>query len=49
VNARSIKFYPKCGLKDVFWAQDMPQLWSLWGAENVVTVENLFWKMETSL
>ncbi|HLN44672.1 MAG TPA: hypothetical protein VK209_03100 [Candidatus Sulfotelmatobacter sp.] len=24
------KFCPRCGSIDVFWAQGMPQLWSLW-------------------
>jgi transcription factor S len=24
------KFCPKCGSTDVFWAQGMPQFWSLW-------------------
>ncbi len=24
------KFCPRCGSTDVFWAQGMPQLWSLW-------------------
>ncbi len=25
-----VKFCPKCGSYDVFWAQGLPQLWSLW-------------------
>ena len=25
---------PKCGSPDVFWAQGMPQLWSLWQCKN---------------
>jgi len=25
-----MKFCPKCGSTDVFWAQGLPQLWSLW-------------------
>jgi predicted RNA-binding Zn-ribbon protein involved in translation (DUF1610 family) len=24
------KFCPKCGSTEVFWAQGLPQLWSLW-------------------
>ena len=27
---RAIKYCPKCGSTDVFWAQGMPQFWSLW-------------------
>jgi len=27
---RAFKFCPKCGSTDVFWAQGMPQFWSLW-------------------
>jgi transcription factor S len=26
----SLKFCPRCGSTDVFWAQGMPQFWSLW-------------------
>jgi len=26
----SLKFCPRCGSIDVFWAQGMPQFWSLW-------------------
>jgi predicted RNA-binding Zn-ribbon protein involved in translation (DUF1610 family) len=26
----SVKFCPRCGSEDVFWAQGMPQLWSIW-------------------
>ncbi|MGE5187650.1 MAG: hypothetical protein ACM3JE_01340 [Betaproteobacteria bacterium] len=26
----SAKFCPRCGSTDVFWAQGMPQFWSLW-------------------
>jgi predicted RNA-binding Zn-ribbon protein involved in translation (DUF1610 family) len=29
-----VKFCPKCGSSDVFWAQGMPQLWSLWQCKN---------------
>lgn len=31
---RSVKFCPKCGSTDVFWAQGMPQFWSLWQCKN---------------
>jgi DNA-directed RNA polymerase subunit M len=30
----SVKFCPKCGSTDVFWAQGMPQFWSLWQCRN---------------
>jgi len=30
----ALKFCPKCGSTDVFWAQGMPQLWSLWQCKN---------------
>jgi predicted RNA-binding Zn-ribbon protein involved in translation (DUF1610 family) len=26
----AVKFCPNCGSNDVFWAQGMPQFWSLW-------------------
>ena len=29
-----IKFCPKCGSTDIFWAQGMPQFWSLWQCHN---------------
>jgi DNA-directed RNA polymerase subunit M len=32
--AFSVKFCPKCGSTDVFWAQGLPQLWSLWQCRN---------------
>jgi predicted RNA-binding Zn-ribbon protein involved in translation (DUF1610 family) len=25
-----VKFCPKCGSTDVFWASGLPQLWSVW-------------------
>jgi DNA-directed RNA polymerase subunit M len=28
------KFCPRCGSTDVFWAQGMPQFWSLWDCKN---------------
>jgi DNA-directed RNA polymerase subunit M len=33
-NMFSVKFCPKCGSTDVFWAQGLPQLWSLWQCKN---------------
>ncbi len=31
---KKIKFCPKCGSKDVFFASGLPQLWSLWECKN---------------
>jgi transcription factor S len=28
------KFCPKCGSGEVFWAQGLPQLWSIWQCRN---------------
>jgi len=25
-----LKFCPKCGSSDIFWASGLPQLWSIW-------------------
>jgi DNA-directed RNA polymerase subunit M len=33
-TGRKLKFCPKCGSTDVFWAQGMPQFWSLWQCRN---------------
>jgi predicted RNA-binding Zn-ribbon protein involved in translation (DUF1610 family) len=30
----ALKFCPKCGSTDVFWAQGMPQCWSMWDCRN---------------
>jgi predicted RNA-binding Zn-ribbon protein involved in translation (DUF1610 family) len=30
----ALKFCPKCGSTDVYWAQGMPQFWSLWQCHN---------------
>jgi predicted RNA-binding Zn-ribbon protein involved in translation (DUF1610 family) len=27
---RRVKFCPKCGSTNVFWASGLPQLWSIW-------------------
>jgi len=32
--AFALKFCPKCGSTDVYWAQGMPQFWSLWQCKN---------------
>jgi DNA-directed RNA polymerase subunit M len=29
-----VKFCPRCGSTEVFWAQGLPQLWSLWECHN---------------
>ena len=29
-----VKFCPKCGAVDVFWASGLPQLWSIWECRN---------------
>ena len=29
-KSQAIKYCPKCGSTSVFWAQGMPQFWSLW-------------------
>ena len=33
-KGRAFKFCPRCGSTDVFWAQGMPQFWSLWQCRN---------------
>jgi DNA-directed RNA polymerase subunit M len=33
-QAFPLKFCPKCGSTDVYWAQGMPQFWSLWQCRN---------------
>jgi len=27
---RRVKFCPKCGSTEIFWASGLPQLWSIW-------------------
>jgi len=29
-----IRFCPKCGSTDIFWASGLPQLWSIWECRN---------------
>jgi predicted RNA-binding Zn-ribbon protein involved in translation (DUF1610 family) len=31
---QSVKFCPKCGSTNVFWASGLPQLWSIWECRN---------------
>jgi len=33
-KSRAVKFCPRCGSTDVFWAQGLPQLWSIWQCHN---------------
>jgi len=34
VGKRGVKFCPKCGATNVFWASGLPQLWSIWECKN---------------
>jgi predicted RNA-binding Zn-ribbon protein involved in translation (DUF1610 family) len=34
VEKRGLRFCPKCGATDVFWASGLPQLWSIWECRN---------------
>jgi DNA-directed RNA polymerase subunit M len=31
---RRVKFCPKCGSTDIFWASGLAQLWSIWECKN---------------
>ncbi len=33
-SAKRVKFCPKCGSKNIFWAQGLAQLWSIWECRN---------------
>jgi DNA-directed RNA polymerase subunit M len=33
-KTHTVKFCPKCGSTEVFWAQGLPQLWSIWQCNN---------------
>lgn len=33
-KTQNVKFCPKCGSTDVFWASGLPQLWSIWQCRN---------------
>ncbi len=42
---RKVRFCPKCGSTDLFWASGLPQLWSVWecrecGYRGVITIED---------
>jgi transcription factor S len=30
----TVKYCPRCGSDEVYWAQGMPQLWSVWDCHN---------------
>ena len=34
ISKRRVKFCPKCGSIDIFWASGLPQLWSIWQCRN---------------
>jgi len=31
---RGIRFCPKCGSTEIYWARGLPQLWSIWECRN---------------
>jgi len=31
---KCVRFCPKCGATNVFWASGLPQLWSIWECRN---------------
>ena len=31
---RGVKFCPKCGSTEIYWARGLPQLWSMWECRN---------------
>jgi len=31
---RGVKFCPRCGSANIFWARGLPQLWSIWECRN---------------
>ncbi|MGC9345390.1 MAG: hypothetical protein ACP5ER_01170 [Candidatus Bathyarchaeales archaeon] len=31
---QTVRFCPKCGLSNIFWASGLPQLWSIWECRN---------------
>jgi predicted RNA-binding Zn-ribbon protein involved in translation (DUF1610 family) len=30
VKKRGVRFCPKCGSTEIYWARGLPQLWSIW-------------------
>ena len=44
-NQKSVRFCPKCGSTNLFWASGLPQLWSVWecrecGYRGALTIED---------
>jgi len=42
---KSVRFCPKCGSTNLFWASGLPQLWSIWecrdcGYRGALTIED---------
>jgi predicted RNA-binding Zn-ribbon protein involved in translation (DUF1610 family) len=33
-RTRGVKFCPRCGSTDIFWAKGLAQLWSIWECKN---------------
>jgi predicted RNA-binding Zn-ribbon protein involved in translation (DUF1610 family) len=31
---RGVKFCPRCGSPNIYWARGLPQLWSIWECRN---------------
>jgi len=31
---RGVKFCPRCGSRNIYWARGLPQLWSIWECRN---------------
>jgi predicted RNA-binding Zn-ribbon protein involved in translation (DUF1610 family) len=34
VRKRGVRFCPKCGSTEIYWARGLPQLWSMWECRN---------------
>jgi predicted RNA-binding Zn-ribbon protein involved in translation (DUF1610 family) len=34
IKTRRVKFCPRCGSTDIFWASGLAQLWSIWECRN---------------
>lgn len=34
VKKRGVRFCPKCGSTDIYWARGLAQLWSIWECRN---------------
>jgi DNA-directed RNA polymerase subunit M len=31
---RGVRFCPRCGSSEIYWARGLPQLWSIWECRN---------------